>query len=202
MASSSTSRHSHPRWPSSAHPAAPPTGGAAHPPRRNPGRTPRPRRPQGAEHPHGQSSPGAQYAVAGARYGKEVSEPRDIIELEIRLSGEPVSSETTATWSGPDVLAIATVLPDRGLAFDLTSTFVGHKGIDTHVTHLTLGPPGEDPEIHTEDHPHERLNPTYDPRGCAYEHIHVLMEYLNRLGYEPAIDIPDNAFQELERVES
>jgi len=63
-----------------------------------------------------------------------------------------------------------------------------------------LGPPGENNEIHTEGHPHERLNPAYDPRGCAYEHIHVLMEHLTRLGHDPAIDVPDDAFSELERV--
>jgi hypothetical protein len=37
---------------------------------------------------------------------------------------------------------------------------------------------------------------------CAYEHIHVLMEHLARLGCQAAIDVPDGAFGELERVES
>ena len=64
-----------------------------------------------------------------------------------------------------------------------------------------LGPPGENNEIHTEGHPHERLNPAYDPRGCAYEHIHVLMEHLTRLGHDPAINVPDDAFSELEHVQ-
>jgi hypothetical protein len=107
----------------------------------------------------------------------------------------------TAICAGPDVLTIVTALPDHGVVFQLTSTFIGHKGVDTHVTHLTLGPPGEDTEIHTEEHPHERLDPSYDPKGCTYEHILILMEHLRRLGHEPAIDLPDDAFQELERVE-
>jgi hypothetical protein len=111
------------------------------------------------------------------------------------------SSETTAMWSGPDVLAIVTVLPDHGVLFELTSTFIGHKGLDTHVAHLVLDPCGEDNAIEAEDHPHERLDPTYNPRGCVYEHIHVLMEHLSRLGHDPAIDVPDGAFAELERVE-
>jgi hypothetical protein len=131
-----------------------------------------------------------------------MSEQRRMIDLEVRLGGELHSSETTAICAGPYVLMISTALPDHGVVFQLTSTFIGHKGVDTHATHLVLGPPGEDPAIHTEDHPHERLDPTYDPRGCAYEHIHVLMEHLRRLGHEPAIDVPDDAFSELERVES
>ncbi len=132
---------------------------------------------------------------------RSVGERRRIIDLEVRLDGEWVTSETTAICAGPDVLTIVTVLPDYGVLFELTSTFIGHKGVDTHAAHLVLGPPGEEDEIHTEDHPHERLNPTYDPRGCAYEHIHVLMEHLARLGHDPAIDIPDDAFAELEHVE-
>jgi hypothetical protein len=130
-----------------------------------------------------------------------MSEQRRIIDLDVRLGGARVSSETTAICAGPDVLTIVTVLPDHGVLFELTSTFVGHKGVDTHVAHLVLGPPGEDPAIETEDHPHERLEPRYDPRGCAYEHIHVLMEHLRTLGHDPAIDLPDDAFQDLERVE-
>jgi hypothetical protein len=130
-----------------------------------------------------------------------MGEQRRIIDLEVRLAGESVSSETTAICAGPYVLMISTTLPDHGVVFQLTSTFIGHKGVDTQATHLVLGPPGEDDEIHTEDHPHERLDPTYDPRGCAYEHIHVLMEHLRRLGHNPAIDVPDDAFGELEHAE-
>ncbi len=127
-------------------------------------------------------------------------EARRIIDLEIRLGGNPTSSETTAMWSGPDVLTIATALPDHGVVFQLTSTFVGYRGVQTHITHLTLGPLGEDPTIETEDHPHEQLDPRHRPRHCVYEHIHVLMEHLRRLGHDPAIDVPDGAFGELEHV--
>jgi len=131
-----------------------------------------------------------------------MSEQRRIVDLEVRLGRKRVSSETTAICAGPYVLMISTALPDHGVVFQLTSTFIGHKGVDTKATHLVLGPLGEDPAIETEDHPHEQLDPTYDPRGCAYEHIYTLMEHLRRLGHEPAIDIPNDAFSELERVES
>lgn len=149
--------------------------------------------------PHGRGA--AHSSIQAARYGERMSDQRRVIDLEVRLGGARVSSETTAICAGPDVLTIVTVLPDHGVLFELTTTFVGHKGVDTHIAHLVLGPPGEDPAIETEDHPHQRLNPTYDPRGCAYEHIHVLMEHLRRLGHDPAIDLPDDAFEELERVE-
>jgi hypothetical protein len=126
---------------------------------------------------------------------------RRIIDLDVRLGGERVSGETTAIRAGPDVMSVITVLPDHGVLFQLVSTFIGHKGVDTHVAHLVIGPLGEDPEIHTEDRPHELLDPAYDPRSCAYEHIHVLMEHLRRLGHTPTIDVPEHAFRELERVE-
>jgi hypothetical protein len=130
-----------------------------------------------------------------------VDEQRRTIDLTVTLGAKRVSSETTAVCAGPDVLTIVTVLPDHGVLFELTSTFIGHEGVDTHVTHLVLGPPGEDPEIHSDDHPHERFDPRHDPRGCAYEHIDALMEHLSRLGHEPAIALPDDAFQDLERIE-
>lgn len=126
---------------------------------------------------------------------------RLIIDLEVKLGGARVNSETTAVCAGPDVLSIVTVLPDHGVLFELTSTFIGHEGVDTHVTHLVLGPPGEDPAIETQEHPHARLDPTYDPRGCTYEHIQILLEHLKRLGHDATIDVPDGAFDELERVE-
>jgi hypothetical protein len=125
---------------------------------------------------------------------------RRIIDLDVRLGGERASSETTAICAGPDVVSVITVLPDHGVLFQLASTFIGHRGVDTHIVHLVLGPPGEDPEIHTEDRAHEFLDPAYDPRSCAYQHIHVLMEHLVRLDHKPTIDVPDNAFRELERV--
>jgi hypothetical protein len=126
---------------------------------------------------------------------------RLIIDLKVSLGGARITTETTAICAGPDVLTIVTVLPDHGVSVELTSTFIGHQGVDTHVAHLVLGAPGEDTQIHTTDHPHERLDPTYDPRGCTYEHIQILLEHLKRLGHDAAIDVPDGAFNELERVE-
>ena len=69
------------------------------------------------------------------------------IALDVTLDGRRADSETTCTWAGPYVLVIATVLPELGLAVDVHSTFVGHEGVPTCATHLTLGPVGHDPVI-------------------------------------------------------
>ena len=123
------------------------------------------------------------------------------IPLAVTLNGRQVDSETTCVWAGPHVLVIATVLPDRGLALELDSIFVGHEGVPTCVTHLTLGPVGEDPVIVPVEHEHASLNPKLKARDCAYEHAEIVLETLNRLGYEAGINMPDDAFEELERVE-
>ncbi len=126
---------------------------------------------------------------------------RRIVDLKVKLDGRRVESETTCMWAGAYVLTVATVLPDRGLAFELVSTFVGHRDVVTHVTHLALGPPGTGAEISAQDHAHESLDPMIRARECAYEHVQVLLEQLTSLGHEASIEVPDGAFDELERIE-
>lgn len=126
---------------------------------------------------------------------------RRIVDLEVRLDGRRVSSETTGVWAGPYVLTIATTLPDRGLALTLTSAFVGHEGVATHATHLALGPPGHDPEISTSKYANASLDPVLAPRGCVYEHVQILLDRLKQLGYEVSIEVPEDAFLALERIE-
>lgn len=126
---------------------------------------------------------------------------RRTIALAVKLDGRQVSSETTCTWAGPYVLVVATTLPDHGLAVEVHSTFVGHEGVPTCVTHLTLGPVGDDPVIFPVEHERANLEPKLKARECAYEHAAIVLETLKRLGYEVGIDVPDDAFEELERVE-
>lgn len=126
---------------------------------------------------------------------------RRIVDLEVKLDGSRAESETTCVWAGAYVLVIATVLPDRELAFELVSSFVGHHDVPTHVAHLGLGPVGEAAQISTDDHAHESLDPMVRARECVYEHVQVLLEHLTSFGYEVAVDVPDDAFEELERVE-
>src|SRR4029077_14644725 len=86
------------------------------------------------------------------RYGSATMSERRTIELAVTLDGRSLASETTCMWAGPYVLTIATTLPDRGLAVELHSTFVGHEGVPTCVTHLTLGPVGHEPAIAQVEH--------------------------------------------------
>jgi hypothetical protein len=126
---------------------------------------------------------------------------RRIVDLDVKLDGRRVESETTCVWAGAYVLTVASVLPGRGLAFELVSSFVGHHDVATHVTHLALGPRGMAAEIDAHDHAHESLDPMIRARECAYEHVQVLLERLAGLGYEVSIEVADGAFDELERIE-
>jgi hypothetical protein len=51
------------------------------------------------------------------------------------------------------------------------------------------------------EHERANLDPMLKARECAYEHVEIVLETLTRLGYEVGIDVPDDAFEELERVE-
>jgi hypothetical protein len=87
---------------------------------------------------------------------------RRIVDLDVKLDGCRTDSETTCMWAGACVLTVATVLPDRGLAFELVSSFVGHRDVATHVTHLALGPPGRSAEISAHD---QQVSKKFVPRG-------------------------------------
>jgi hypothetical protein len=126
---------------------------------------------------------------------------RRTIALDVTLDGRRADSETTYVWAGPYVLVIATVLPEMGLAVEVHSTFVGHEGVPTCATHLMLGPVGNDPVVVSVEHERANLDPTIKARECVYEHAEVVLETVERLGYEVGIDVPDDAFEELERVE-
>lgn len=129
------------------------------------------------------------------------SRPR--IDLELRIDGEPMLSETTCTWAGAHVLTIHTVVPRGDLALELHSTFVGHPGVPPHVVHLRLGPPGCEPSIVASEVGNPQAEPTFAPRACAYEHAQRLIEILADLGRAGAVHVPgDAAFGALERAGS
>ena len=127
---------------------------------------------------------------------------RRAVPLEVKLDGRKVASETVCMWAGPYVFVISTTLPDRGLALELHSTFVGHEGVPTVATHLNLGPPDHAPFIVTAEHEHANVDPVLRPRECVYEHADVLLETLKGLGHSVGIDVADDVFGELERVET
>ena len=134
----------------------------------------------------------------GGRYGGAVT-TRPRIDLEVRVDGNAVGSETTCTWAGAYVLTVHTAIPRPDLALELHSTFVGHPGVQTHVVHLILGPPGRAPELTSSDH--DGLDPMLSPRGCVYEHAQVLIELLDDVGHRAAVKVPgEHAFAQLEQV--
>ena len=120
------------------------------------------------------------------------------IALVVKLNGERVVSETVCVTAGAHALTIVTALPKKGLALELTSSFVGHEGVATRATHLALGPPGHEPRISMREYENAHVDPVNGPRDCAYEHVAILLEELTQLGYEVSIEVPDNAFEELE----
>jgi hypothetical protein len=126
---------------------------------------------------------------------------RPVIDLELVVDGIPAESETTCTWAGAHVLTVHTAIPRADLALELHSTFVGHSGVQTHVVHLTLGPPGHEATITAADHHEEHLDPTSAPCACAYEHAQHLIEILGRLGYRASVNVPgERAFDGLVRI--
>lgn len=99
------------------------------------------------------------------------------------------------------VLTVHTVIPKADLALELHSTFIGHPRVRTHVVHLKLGPLGHEPALTSADVDEAQLEPTHDPRGCAYEHAQRLIEILSDLGYLAGVNVPgEGAFEALERV--
>jgi len=95
---------------------------------------------------------------------------------------------------------ISTVLPQRGLAFELISTYVGYPGVATHVTHLTLGL-GQGPVIEHHEDQDADLDPALRPRACAYEHAQQLLERLSALGHHAGLRVREGTFLALEAVE-
>lgn len=122
------------------------------------------------------------------------------LPVQVSVDGRLCEAHSTYAWSGGGtVLTISTVLPDRGLAAELISTYVGHRGTRTVATHLMLGPVGQASDITTVDHEH--LSPPESSRECAYDHAHQLIDQLRAVGHEASVELDELSFAELERVE-
>ncbi len=126
------------------------------------------------------------------------------IDLQITLDGRPAKSETRFTRAGAWVLTIASTLPGPdGPVVELHSTYVGHPGLRTRATHLQLGPDcGQSALLsaeHADDRQPEDCLVLFRPRDLAYDHAHRLLELLQQLGHTASVDIPEHAFNALER---
>ena len=124
------------------------------------------------------------------------------LRLDVLANNRTCEAHSTYTWAGGGmVLTISTVLPERDLAVELISTYVGHPHTRTMVTHLMLGPPGRTAQIRSLERAHEDLDPIEGARECAYNHAHELIDVVGRLGHEIRVQLDERTFAELERVE-
>ena len=112
----------------------------------------------------------------------------DQVPIALRLDGEPVESVTHLVRAGPYVLVLQTVMPQRGLAVELQSTFVGHHAVRTHATHLLLGPVGQPPRLITRDDDSGIIDPVNRPDSCVYAHCHELIGLLAEHGLDVMVD--------------
>lgn len=123
------------------------------------------------------------------------------LPLRVIVDGRTRSSCSSYAWTaGGLVLTITTVLPEPGLAFELISTYTGHRDTDTIATHLTLGQ-GRNSAIDSCRHPHGQLNPVDLARACAYDHAGRLIEALGDDRHPTRVELDEHTFSELERVE-
>jgi hypothetical protein len=110
------------------------------------------------------------------------------LPITFTLDGAPVESVTHLLRSGPYVLAIQTVLPQRGLAVELHSTFVGHGAVRTQATHLLLGPVGQPACVVTREDGLGIVDPVKQPNSCVYAHCHELIALLAERGVAVTIE--------------
>jgi hypothetical protein len=110
------------------------------------------------------------------------------LPITYTLDGELVKSVTHLVRSGPYVLVVQTVMPQRGLAVELHSTFVGHGAVRTQATHLLLGPVGQPPYVVTREDALSIVDPVSRPDSCVYAHCHELIALLADRGVKLALE--------------
>ncbi|MGE0363756.1 MAG: hypothetical protein AB7R67_23805 [Vicinamibacterales bacterium] len=117
----------------------------------------------------------------------------DRAHLPIDVDARRADSDTTIVRNGAYVLTISTVLPERGLAVELHSTYVGHPASETLSTHLLLGADLPAPQTIGDVHDVGELDVLGQPRDCLYDHALRLQELLCSLGHEAALHIGPRA---------
>jgi hypothetical protein len=131
-----------------------------------------------------------------------VANMRGDIPLTVSIGDRPCEAHATYSWAaGGRVLTLSTVLPGRGLAAELISTYTGAADTPTIAIHLMLGPIGRAATIGTEEHAHEHLDPVESPRECVYDHAHQLIERLSASQPDVRVQLEEQSFTELERGE-
>lgn len=112
----------------------------------------------------------------------------DRLPITFTLDGQAVESVTDLVRPCPYVLVLQTVMPQRGLAVELHSTFMGHSSVRTQATHLLLGPIGHPPRVLTRDDSSDIVDPVCRPDSCVYAHCHELVDLLADHGLHAAVE--------------
>src|SRR4051794_4360816 len=87
---------------------------------------------------------------------------------DVMLAGNRVRTSTTVAGVGAYHLALATVLPDRGV--ELHSFYTGHDRLgETSVTHLLLAARGR--ELRTGPCRNSEIPVMWARRRCLYDHL-------------------------------
>jgi hypothetical protein len=129
-----------------------------------------------------------------------------ILALTATIDGQIVPSDSRYTYAGDGrVLTVHTTVPGHPPGFELISTYTGSDGLDTHITHLRLGPKvplgGAFRAVFHRECDGDELRPDRHARGCVYDHARTLIDELRSLGHSAAVALDDHTFTALEAVE-
>jgi hypothetical protein len=108
----------------------------------------------------------------------------------------PARSETILTEAGPNALVLSTTLRDRGIWID--STYLGHGGTDTQITHLLVAP-GRAGETESRAVAHDEVPVIHVRRLCLYDHLQRLQDFLDTLGHTAQVHGLDLAIEAVEQ---
>jgi hypothetical protein len=117
------------------------------------------------------------------------------IHCRIRVDGMPARSETVLTEASLNVLVLSTTLRDRGIWLD--STYLGHGGADTQITHLMVAP-GRVGETESRSVDHNDIPVLHLRRRCLYDHLQRLQDFLGELGHRAQMDGLERAVEAIE----
>jgi hypothetical protein len=121
---------------------------------------------------------------------------RRTIDCRIRVDGMPARSETILTEAGPNALVLSTTLRDRGIWVD--STYLGHGGCETQVTHLLVAP-ARGGETESRAVAHDEIPVIHVRRLCLYDHLQRLQDFLDSLGHTGQVHGLDLAVEAVEQ---
>jgi hypothetical protein len=126
---------------------------------------------------------------------------RQPLDVELVLDGRSVASETRYAEAGAYVLVLSSCVAELGL--ELHSTYVGHPGVETRVTHLILGARGpQRAATEAVARPDGELPVVFARRRCLFDHLQRLQDELAGIGHQAGIDVDDASVSELEQPSS